>query len=116
MRTCNDAIRFRCPVYARDELIVVSESIRFDESMSFLGINVHILAIRTDSDPRPVGIEGKGHDRACKELMRLSSGHSEGGTGWQSTVDQDTIRNDSLFKVESRDRDLSARISGLPGF
>lgn len=81
MRACNDAIRFRCPVYTRDELIVVRESIHFDESMSFPGINVHILGIRTNSDPRSVCIEGKGHDRACKELMRLSSGHSEGRDG-----------------------------------
>ena len=90
LRTRNDAIRFRCPVYACDELIVVRESIRFDESMSFLGIDVNILGVGTNSDPRPVCIEGKGHDRACKELMRLSSGHSEAGTGWQSTVGQDT--------------------------
>jgi hypothetical protein len=39
-----------------------------------------------------------------------------GGTGWQSTVDQDTIRNDSLFNIEGRDRDVSSPISGLPGF
>lgn len=77
LRASDDTITFGSPVNARDEFIVVIETIDFREHGAFLGVDVDVFRVGTDGYFRAVSVEGEGYDGACEKLMDLRSWHFE---------------------------------------